>query len=206
MGNVWSASLIVLWLLVLVVIFLLTGVLRELGVLQLRFGTSPGVLITETGLDRGAVAPDFNLIEVAQANDGALQRVRLSEFANGRPTVLVFLSPNCLSCRDLVPHLNEISDTRADDFAFLVICRGRFDACNEFRRSVRLKQRMAPDSSGELEASYDVKYTPFAYLIDSQQRVLIRGIANDWVQFEALLAQEGTLQRGGNPAVVGPQL
>ena len=38
--------------------------------------------------------------------------------------------------------------------------------------------------------------TPFAYLLDHERNVVIRGIANDWRQLESLLEQEGTLQAG----------
>ena len=38
--------------------------------------------------------------------------------------------------------------------------------------------------------------TPFAYLIDYEGKVVIRGLANDSRDFEWLLEQEGTLQAG----------
>jgi hypothetical protein len=58
-----------------------------------------------------------------------------------------------------------------------------------------------------------VTLTPFAYLLDHERNVVIRGIANDWRQLESLLEQEGTLQAGrgwvamdgnGDGAVVEP--
>ena len=63
MSGVWLASYIVLWVVVLVLAFLLAGALRQLGLMQLRLGDDPGVLITDTGLERGAKAPDFTAIE-----------------------------------------------------------------------------------------------------------------------------------------------
>ena len=63
MSGVWLASFVVLWLIVLVLAFLLAGALRQLGLLQLRLGDDPGALITDTGLERGVRAPDFDAVD-----------------------------------------------------------------------------------------------------------------------------------------------
>ena len=55
---------------------------------------------------------------------------------------------------------------------------------------------MVIDTNGQIEKDYMVTLTPFAYLLDHEGRVLIRGVANDWRQLESLLDQEGTLQAG----------
>jgi methylamine dehydrogenase accessory protein MauD len=203
MSGVWLASYVVLWLLVLVLAFLLAGALRQLGLLQLRLGDDPGALITDTGLERGTLAPDFTALE---SETGEL--VTLSEL----PPVarmLVFASPGCLSCRELIPGLNEVRKTRRD-FDFLVICRGDVESCQGFGRMNRLEAPMVVDTNGQIEKDYLVTLTPFAYLLDHERNVVIRGIANDWRQLESLLEQEGTLQAGpwvdvdgdGEPAAV----
>ena len=50
-------------MLVLLLAFLLAGALRQLGLFQLRLGDDPGALITDSGLDRGATAPDFTALD-----------------------------------------------------------------------------------------------------------------------------------------------
>ena len=55
---------------------------------------------------------------------------------------------------------------------------------------------MVVDTNGQIEKDYLVTLTPFAYLLDHERNVVIRGIANDWRQLESLLEQEGTLQAG----------
>jgi methylamine dehydrogenase accessory protein MauD len=187
MSGVWLASYVVLWLVVLALGFLLAGALRQLGLLQLRLGDDPGALITDTGLERGSKAPDFTAVD---AESGDL--VTLSELA-GVPRMIVFASPGCLSCRELIPGLNEVRKTRRD-FDFLVICRGDVESCQSFGRMNRLEAPMVVDTNGQIEKDYLVTLTPFAYLLDHQQNVVIRGIANDWRQLESLLEQEGTLQ------------
>jgi len=175
--------------LVLLLAFLLAGALRQLGLFQLRLGDDPGALITDSGLDRGAVAPDFTALDSETE-----ELVSLSDLA-AVPRMLVFASPGCLSCRELIPGLNEVRKTRGD-FDFLVVCRGDLESCQAFGRMNRLEAPMVVDTTGQIEKDYLVTLTPFAYLIDHEGRVVIRGIANDWRQLESLLEQEGTLQAG----------
>jgi methylamine dehydrogenase accessory protein MauD len=175
--------------LVLLLAFLLAGALRQLGLFQLRLGDDPGALITDSGLDRGATAPDFTALDSETE-----ELVSLSDLP-AVPRMLVFASPGCLSCRELIPGLNEVRKTRGD-FDFLVVCRGDLESCQAFGRMNRLEAPMVVDTTGQIEKDYLVTLTPFAYLIDHDGRVVIRGIANDWRQLESLLEQEGTLQAG----------
>ena len=190
MSGVWLASYIVLWLVVFVLAFLLAGSLRQLGLLQLRLGDDPGALITDIGLERGAQAPDF----VAQDSESG-EPVTLSELPQAA-RMLVFASPGCLSCRELMPGLNEVRKTRKGEFDFLVVCRGDIESCRAFGRMNRVEAPMVVDTNGQIEKDYMVTLTPFAYLLDYEGRVVIRGVANDWRQLESLLDQEGTLQAG----------
>lgn len=189
MSGVWLASYIVLWVLVLLLAFLLAGALRQLGLFQLRLGDDPGALITDSGLDRGATAPDFTALD-----SEAGELVSLSDLP-AVPRMLVFASPGCLSCRELIPGLNEVRKTRGG-YDFLVVCRGDLESCQAFGRMNGLEAPMVVDTTGQIEKDYRVTLTPFAYLIDHEGRVVIRGIANDWRQLESLLEQEGTLQAG----------
>ena len=189
MSGVWLASYIVLWLVVLMLAFLLAGALRQLGLLQLRLGDDPGALITDTGLERGADAPDFTGLS---ADSGELVA---GDDLEPRARMIVFTSPGCLSCRELIPGLNEVRKTRKD-FDFLVVCRGDLESCRGFGRMNRLEAPMVVDTNGQIEKDYAVTLTPFAYLIDHEGKVVIRGLANDWRQLESLLEQEGTLQAG----------
>jgi methylamine dehydrogenase accessory protein MauD len=188
-SGVWLASYVVLWVVVLLLAFLLAGALRQLGLLQLRLGDDPGALITDTGLERGAPAPDFTAVD---AETGEL--VSLSDLP-AVPRMVVFASPGCLSCRELIPGLNEVRKTRGE-FDFLVVCRGDLESCQAFGRMNGLEAPMVVDTTGQIERDYLVTLTPFAYLIDHGGRVVIRGVANDWRQLESLLEQEGTLQLG----------
>ena len=187
MSGVWLASYVVLWLVVFALAFLLAGALRQLGLIQLRLGDDPGALITDTGLERGVKVPDFTALD---SESSVL--VTLSEL-DPVARMIVFASPGCLSCRELIPGLNEVRKTRRDH-DFLVVCRGDLESCQAFGRMNRLEAPMVVDTTGQIEKDYLVTLTPFAYLLDHEGNVVIRGVANDWRQLESLLEQEGTIQ------------
>lgn len=190
MNELWIASVIALWIVVLFMGLLLAGALRQLGILHMRLGDDPGALITDSGLDRGTQAPDF---EARDAISGLVSR-----FTSLPPVarMVVFLSPNCLSCRELVPHLNEVRETRGKEFEFVTVCQGDEEGCRAFARMNRLKMPVFLDVGGEISHAYQVALTPFAYVLDFQGRVVIRGVVNDWRQLESLLDQEGTPEAG----------
>lgn len=190
MNDAWAVSFVVLWLVVLMLAFLLAGALREIGLLRLRVGDDPGALITDSGLERGTTAPDF---EAVDPDSGSM--VRFSDL----PSVaraLVFVSPSCVACRTLVPHLNEVMKTRGSEFDFAVVCSGDVEACASFARTNRLDALVLVDRTGDVQEKFAVTLTPFAYLLDHEGRVVIRGVANNWSQLDALLDQEGTLEAG----------
>jgi len=187
----WIASIVLLWIVVLFALFLLAGALRQIGVINLRLGNDPGALITDTGLDRGTRAPDFEAI------DGETGEPRRLSELPARPRLLVFLSPSCYTCQELVPHLNEVAKTRRRDFDFVVVCTGEVGACRQvFKGAARVEPAMLIDTTGAAESRYEVAVMPFAYLIDHERNVVIRGVANDWRHLESLLEQEGTLEAG----------
>lgn len=68
MTEFWTASYVLLWLIVAGLCFIVMGLLRQFGLIQLRLGPEPGVLITKEGLERGTPAPDFALVDVQSQN------------------------------------------------------------------------------------------------------------------------------------------
>lgn len=188
--SLWTVSLVALWIVMIVFGFLLAGALRQLGLILLRLGDDPGALITEMGLDRGTAAPDFIAVDAATNTEQAYSRLAR------RSRLLVFITPSCLSCRELVPGINEVFQTRGNDFDVVVVCRGDAVSCREFARRQRLKAHMLIDGDGQVHESFEVRVTPFAYVLDDARRVVMRGVANDWRHLESLLEQEGTLELG----------
>lgn len=188
MSGIWTISYIAMWVIIAGLTFTVVGLLRQLGLIQLRLGVDPGALITTEGIARGVPAPDFEAADV-----GTGKRVRLAEF-RGQRVMLVFLTTGCLACRELVPHLNEVAREYRDSIQFLTVCYGDVPACSYFARTHHLEITMLSDPTNVVATSYGITATPFAFLIGEQGLVLLRGVANSWPQLEALLKEEGTLQ------------
>lgn len=206
MSDLATASYLLLWIVVAVQTFLLLGALRQLGLIQLRLGSDSGILITPEGLERGAMAPAFE----AEVLTG--QVVRRTDFL-GRRLLLVFISPSCVSCKQLIPHLNAIYDEYRHDVDVLAVCNGSRGSCSKFARLYGIRPSVVSDLANSIASDFGTSATPFAFLLDEQGRVLIRGIANDWTQLERMLAEEGTFQTQPwndsaetRPTVAGPSV
>lgn len=187
MNEIWLASYAILWVVVAMLSFVVVGLLRQLGLIQLRLGPDPGALITKEGLERGTSAPEFTLTDALTGASTRLADLR------GRMVLLLFLTPTCISCRQLMPHLRDIAPERSRDIAVLTICHGSEATCGEFAQAFRLDVPVLVDGPNAIAASYDVRMTPFAFLIDADGVIRLRGVVNTWPQLESLIAEEGTV-------------
>lgn len=179
---IWALVLGVLALLVLIQGFVLVEVLRQIGILRLRYGDDPGALITE-GLPRGTIAP---LVE-----DSILGEV------SGLPGVrrlLVFLSPRCESCRIVAGFLHDLS-RELKDAKIAAICIGQDSECQQLARDTNLRLPLIVDRDLRISKSYDASRTPSATLVDADDRVRLHGIVNTVDQLRGLLNEEGTLKQ-----------
>jgi methylamine dehydrogenase accessory protein MauD len=194
-SGLWAASYAALWLLVVVLTLCIGGLMRQIGLLQLRLGPEPGVLVTRGGLDRGTKAPDFS------AADAETRQIVENRTFLGRRAIVVFLSVTCSACIDLIPGLNEVARDYAGEINFLTLCEGTEAGCAQFRREYGLDVQTLADKDGHIAESFEVPVEPFAYLVDEQGVVLLRGIVNTRQHIESLIREEGTLQRSqGRPA------
>jgi methylamine dehydrogenase accessory protein MauD len=192
-NELWIALDIAQWSIIVGLSFIVMGLVRQQGLILLRLGIDPGVLITKEGLERGASAPDFEAFAVQSG-----KVVRLSDF-RGRRVALVFLSPTCVACRELVPHLNEIARSRQGQLQLVAVMNGGGATCAEFVRRFKVRIPLLVDSTNAIAQSYGVVATPFAFLIDEWGTILIRGVVNTWPHLEALLDEQGTFQHGEFP-------
>lgn len=95
--SVFEASVIVLWILLLVVLVLLAGIVRRLGAQQRQlaeFMPVPGLKVGER-----APAATATAVDGGEVGWGA---------AAGEPSVLGFFSSHCRACRDELPAFNAV--------------------------------------------------------------------------------------------------
>lgn len=188
MGGLWAASYVALWIVVVLLVVFTMGLLRQLGQIQLRLGPDPGALLVDEGLERGSLAP-----EIEGTDAQAQHPVTLSAF-RGRRVVVVFLSPGCVACRQLVPHLRTVARGYRGKLQFLAVCSGAETGCEEFLHGIKLQIPLIFDRDNAIAASYAVQSTPFAFLINERGTILIGGIVNTGAHLESLISEEGTYQ------------
>ena len=143
MGGIWLGSYIAVWSVVLfqgVVIFLL---LRQLGTMYL--GTAQGV--ARDGLPVGERAPDFDV------RDAEGRPLSLADF-RGMPLLLVFGSPDCTPCRQLIPDLNSFAQERPEELRVLFLRRGEVEDARRVaeEHSGQAQRAPVPDASRRSES------------------------------------------------------
>lgn len=105
----------------------------------------------------------------------------------------MFLTPTCVACRQLVTSLNDVAREHRDQVEVITVCHGSEVTCGEFATAYRLRTPMLLDATNAIAESYDVRMTPFGFLIGEDGIIRLRGVVNSWPQLEALLEEEGTV-------------
>ena len=194
MSGLWLASYIALWAVVLfqgLAIFLL---LRQMGLMYL--GTAQGV--ARDGLPVGERAPDFTVADL----EG--RPLSLSYF-RGLPLLLVFGSPNCAPCKELIPDLSAFAQERREELRVLSLSRGDADATRRFTGDLVAQAATAVHPDETLPDAYQARVTPFAFLIDGEGVIQAKGLTNNREHLDLLLHMSKEQPSSRNGATTGEQ-
>lgn len=168
-----------LWILVLVLTAVVLALVRQVGVLHERIAPA-GALMMNRGPAVGELAP---LMEVADL-DGRAHQLGGAR-ADGRSTLLLFVSPSCPVCKSLLP---AVKSSRRDERGWMdVILASDGDTLEqrEFVRSHGL-DGIPYVVSAALGLAYQVSRLPFAALLDEQGVLRARGLVNSREHLESL--------------------
>ena len=174
-----AVSNVLLWVLVLALAAVVLALTRQLGVLHQRIAPA-GALMLNRGLSLGEPAP---VLELA-ALDGRELTVGAAR-ADGRSTLLLFVSPSCPVCKSLLP---AVKSSRRDERSWMdVILASDGDAAEqrEFVRAQGLEQ-IPSGVSAALGLAYQVSRLPFAALLDERGVLRARGLVNSREHLESL--------------------
>jgi uncharacterized membrane protein YphA (DoxX/SURF4 family)/thiol-disulfide isomerase/thioredoxin len=134
---------------------------------QLRLDLNTAQRIAATappGLPIAAPAPDFTLKNLVGE---PVTMKSLQE--RGRPVLLVFMSPSCGSCSELVPKIAAWQRTLADRLTIAVISRGKAEHhevwTNQRLQNVLLQKRY------EVGEVYRIRATPSAVIVTTASKV-----------------------------------
>src|SRR5580698_4295000 len=169
--------------LILVLAVMVFGLTRQIGILHERLAPM-GAMTNDHGPEVGEMAPTLQLRSLA---DEAVQIGGAN--ANGRSTLLMFVSPTCPVCKKLLPIAKSFSSR--ENFDVILIGDGDLE---EQRQMIR-KEGLGtlPYLSGpEVGMAFQVGKLPYAVLIDRDGVVRAKGLVNSREHLESLAVAEET--------------
>lgn len=176
MEGWWAASYVVLWALVVMLTVVVVALARQIGTLHLRLAPQGALELDDEGPPLGRDMPAI------EARDVFGREVVVGGPADA-DRVLLFATPGCRLCRDVLPSLRALARGRRID-AFLVT-----DATNE--ETARAYAGSANDAtlvaSIELAQQYSIPGTPYVVVLDTGGTVRAKGTVNNLEQFEGLV-------------------
>jgi methylamine dehydrogenase accessory protein MauD len=174
-----TVSVIVLWIVVLALIAVVFALTRQLGVLHERIAPV-GALMLNRGLAVGEPAPAVDVVDL----DGASIRLGAAR-ADGKSTLLLFVSPTCPVCKTLLPIVKSSGKHERDWLDIILASDGNPDEHRDFVRTQGLTN-VPYILSAPLGMTYQVSRLPFAALVDEAGILRARGLVNSREHLESL--------------------
>ena len=166
------------WIVILGLGLALLALARQVGVLHARLAPA-GALMTGKGPVVGEPAPVLE----AHTLDGAPVSIGKA-LSKGRMQLLLFVSPHCPLCKDLIPIARNFARTEKLDIVFV-----GDDDVNEQRAMIaRLDMGALPFvNSSIVGRTFHVDRLPHAVLIGDSGTVLSKGLVNSREHLESLI-------------------
>ena len=111
MNGIWLASYLILWIVVVIETVLLVGVLRQMGNILLKFDK---VVIPDTSEEGIPISKSVPSLVEQLSNRGMTLEAE-------KPLLLVFISPGCPGCDDLIPAIKEFELDQGRNFNIVFV-------------------------------------------------------------------------------------
>ena len=178
MLTVLIVSQIVSWIVILGLGIALLALARQVGVLHVRVAPA-GALLTGKGPVVGEAAPVLDALTM----DGVSVAIGKA-LAKGRMQLLLFVSPSCPLCKDLIPIAKNFARREKLDIVFV-----GDDEVEEQRAMIaRLEMQDLPFINSPIVGrTFHVDRLPHAVLIGDDGTVLSKGLVNSREHLESLV-------------------
>ena len=174
MEGWWAASYVVLWFLVVGLCLVVVGLARQVGTLHLRLGPRGALEIDDEGPPLGEAPVPIDATDTAGSP--------ISIGGPGEAQLLLFASPTCRSCAEILPSLSLVA--RAGSLTPIVVTDADTSGAQTIAAQ-RVSARVV--SSPEAVRIYDVPGTPYAVVLDRRGVVRAKGTVNNLEQMEGLV-------------------
>lgn len=171
MTGWWAISYAVLWLLVIVLSVLLVALARQVGALHLRLGPRGALELDTEGPPLDEPAPSRRTLDV----EG-----RALTIGSGQAQLLLFVSPSCPICREVLPSLKVVA--RQGRFTPIVVVDDT-EVTDIPNRAAGASTVAGP----EIAEAFGVPGTPYTVLLDRSGIVRAKGTVNNLEQMEGLV-------------------
>ncbi len=179
--GIWLVSYVALWILVFLEAAAILALARQVGLLHLHIRPA-GALMANSGPELGERAPQIAAHDLN--NNG--QPVALGVFA-GKSTLLVFISPGCSSCDELMPGVMALQQHEQKTTDIILVSDITNERVNqefiERNRLQRIKYIISPETTEE----YRIGGSPYAVLVSPNGIVITKGLVNHLDHLESLL-------------------
>jgi methylamine dehydrogenase accessory protein MauD len=177
--TAFMMSYVLLWALVIALSLVIFALARQIGVLHDRIAPT-GALMLAKGLSVGQAAPIVTVGDL----DGGTRQVGAAT-ADGRNTLVMFVSPTCPLCKVLLPVLKASQRSEHAWLEIVLASDGDERAQADFRKRQGL-QSFPYVLSPALGIAYQINRLPYAVLLDERGIVLARGLINSREHLESL--------------------
>ena len=178
MLTVLIVSQIISWTVILGLGIALLALARQVGVLHVRVAPA-GALLTGKGPVVGEAAPVLDALTM----EGAPVAIGKA-LAKGSMQLLLFVSPHCPLCKDLIPIARNFAKTEKLDIVFV----GDDDIAEQRAMVARLDMGALPFvNSSIIGRSFHVDRLPHAVLIGDSGTILSKGLVNSREHLESLV-------------------
>jgi methylamine dehydrogenase accessory protein MauD len=171
----WAASYVALWILVVVLAVVVVALARQIGTLHLRLGPRGALEIDDEGPPLGE-AP-----EPLEVRDVSGRHVTVG--GPGTSQLLLFVSPACRVCKDVLPALPAAA--RTGELAPVVITDEDAGAAAAGLGNTSVGGPLI--SSPETAQTYRIPGTPYMVVLDDFGVVRAKGTVNNLEQMEGLV-------------------
>ncbi|HFB55173.1 MAG TPA: methylamine dehydrogenase accessory protein MauD [Hellea balneolensis] len=173
-------SQVLLWVAVIVLSVLCLALARQVGVLHERVAPA-GALSMNQNLQVGAKAP---IISATTLDGEELEIGKIA--AEGRSTLIFFLSPDCPICKQLLPMVRSSLSREKKWINGIIASDGGLEAIHRDIAAQHKLSNIPYVLSEELGRAYGVSKLPYAVLIDEKGLIASMGMVNSREHIESL--------------------
>lgn len=182
MSNSLAAILILLTLVVLALVFAVIALARQIGILHTRLAPA-GALMTTAGPKPGEKIDNMSIPDI-HGNSVDIGATGQPAGA-AKPQLLLFVSPTCPVCKELVPTAKSMA--RSENVSLIFGSDGG-QADNHLQYIEKMKLEGYPYIvSLELGMRFEVGKLPYAVLIDEDGVLRSKGLVNSREHLESLV-------------------